>query len=149
MAAISQALPAEAQLRQDLSRVGAAQFTKSDYKSGTIRHIVLFRFKADVTTAQKDQIVAEFKNLQQHCLRDGKPYIQSLSYGDQMSGEGASQGFTLGFIVTFNSEGDRNYYVGEPLVHDPQFYDAAHHNFKRLVGPLLDVQGALVFDFRD
>lgn len=149
MAVISQALPAETQLLENLNRVGAAQFTKSDYRSGTIRHIVLFRFKADVTTAQKDQIAAEFKSLQQRCLRDGKPYIQSISYGDQMSGEGVSQGFTLGFIVTFNSEGDRNYYVGEPLVHDPQFYDAAHDNFKKLIGPLLDVQGALVFDFRD
>ncbi|MHC3939582.1 hypothetical protein ACI0FR_00880 [Paenochrobactrum sp. BZR 201-1] len=144
---MTDALPAETQLLKDLSCVGADQFTSHDYKPGTIKHIVLFRFKTDVTSAQIDQVTAEFKSLQQRCKRDHRPYIQSLTYGEQMNGEGASQGFTLGFIVTFKSEGDRNYYVGEPLVRDPQFYDAAHHKFKKLVSPLLDAQGALVFDF--
>ncbi|MGU3574670.1 Dabb family protein [Brucellaceae bacterium C25G] len=134
-------------LKQTVQTIGAEQFTKSDYKTGTIKHIVLFRFKPDVTKSQIKLMAQEFDNLQQLCLRDGKTYIQSIIYGKQISGEGAGHDFTLGFIVTFQSEGDRNFYVGEPLIDDPRFYDIAHHNFKKRIAPLLESQGALVFDF--
>lgn len=147
MATINQPLSPEAQLAQNLKHIGAGQFTSQNYKPGTIKHIVLFRFKASITPAQTGQIADEFKELQQTCLRDGKPYIRSIIYGEQISGEGAARGFTLGAIVTFKSEGDRNYYVGEPIVSDPHFYDTAHHNFKKLISPMLDTQGTLVFDF--
>lgn len=134
-------------LQQTVQTIGAEQFTNSDYNTGTIKHIVLFRFKPDVTQSQIKRIAEEFNNLQQHCRRDGKTYIQSIIYGEQMSGEGAGHGFDLGFIVTFESEGDRNFYVGEPLINDPRFYDMAHHKFKKRITPLLESQGALVFDF--
>lgn len=66
----------------------------------------------------------------------------------ETSGEGADQGLEQGFIVTFNSEGDRNYYVGQPVVTDSGFYDPKHQAFKDFVGPLLaSTAAALVFDF--
>ena len=49
--------------------------------------------------------------------------------------------------------GDRNYYVGQPVI-DPvhaQFYDPAHLAFKNFVGPMLETPvvpgGVFVFDF--
>lgn len=147
MAVTDHSLSPEARLRAAVKSIGAKNFTASDYKSGRLKHIVLFRFKSDVTAAQINEVAAEFANLQQRCLRDGKTYIQSIEYGEQNSGENADQAFMLGFIVTFKSEGDRNYYVGEPLVDDAAYYDQAHHNFKKFVAPLLDHQGVLVFDF--
>ena len=56
----------------------------------------------------------------------------------------------MAFVVRFASEGDRNFYVGAPIVTDPAYCDRQHHAFKGIVGPRLDRQGAgvLVFDFR-
>lgn len=69
--------------------------------------------------------------------------------GAQNSGEGVSRGFQQGFIVTFRSEGDRNYYVGGPVVTNaPFFYDPAHQRFEYFVGLLAEKEVALVVDFR-
>ena len=51
-----------------------------------------------------------------------------------------------GFVVTFASAGDRNYYVGEPVISDSRFIDPVHADFKAFVGPLLAPGGVLVFD---
>ncbi|WP_233549088.1 Dabb family protein, partial [Clavibacter lycopersici] len=79
------------------------------------------------------------------------PYIRSLHAGRQSSPEGVGRGFELGFVLTFSSEGDRNLYLGEPLIADPACIDAQHAAFKDLVGPLLapDPHGVLVFDFTE
>lgn len=50
-----------------------------------------------------------------------------------------------GYIVTFSSVADRDYFVGRPF-HYP--YDPHHDAFKQFVGPLLDKEdGVIVFDF--
>jgi len=135
------------QLQQDLQTVGVQEFTSPDYKPGLIRHIVLFRYTGTTTDAQKEEVKTRFLALQQLCKRDGKRYIVSIDTGSNNSGEGADQGLEQGFIVTFKSQGDRNYYVGQPVVTDPNYYEPAHQAFKDFVGPLLDQGGALVFDF--
>jgi pimeloyl-ACP methyl ester carboxylesterase len=124
-----------------------AQVTHPDYRPGTVRHVVLFRYKDDVSEAQRDEVKTRFLNLARESQRDGRSYIVSIETGAQNSGEGADQGLQQGFIVTFRSEGDRNYYVGRPLVTDPAFLDPAHEAFKQFVGPLLAPNGVLVFDF--
>lgn len=131
----------------------AAQITAPDYKPGLVVHIVAFKFKPKITKTQIDKVLSRFLNLRVECLRDGKPYISSISGGYADSMEGASQGKQIGVIVVFKSEGDRNYYVGQPVI-DPaqtQFYDPAHLSFKKFVGPLLDEpavpSGVFVFDF--
>ncbi|MFD1199029.1 Dabb family protein [Brucella gallinifaecis] len=129
-------------------KIGARAFTAPGYKPGTIQHIVLFKYKNSVTAAQIEEVRKRFLALKTKARRNGKPYIQRLEAGAQNSGEGADQGFQEGFIVTFRSEGDRNYYVGTPVVTDPKFFDSEHQKFKDFVGPLLaEKQGALVFDF--
>ncbi|MDN4609877.1 Dabb family protein [Arthrobacter burdickii] len=73
----------------------------------------------------------------------------SASSRAQTSFEGRGQGFQHAFIVSFASQGDRNYYVGEPWITDPAFYDPMHHAFKSFVTALLsDQEGSVVvFDF--
>jgi hypothetical protein len=82
--------------------------------------------------------------------RNGVSYIASIITGSQNSLEQLSKGYEQGFIVTFRSEGDRNYYVGTPAVVDPQYYDLLYQEFKNFVEPYLNdgANGALVFDFK-
>ena len=135
------------QLQNELAAIGVEKFTASNYKPGTVRHIVLFRYKKLIGSQEKAMITERFLALRQLCKRNGVPYIVSIETGTQNSGEGADQGFQQAFVVTFKSEGDRNYYVGQPIVTNAHFYDLAHQTFKEYVGALLDQNGALVFDF--
>lgn len=128
---------------------GRKMFTSHNYNPGIIKHIVLFRYKDKVTSEQKNEVIQRFLK-----LRDSKrpgeqrPYVISITMGSQNSGEKASMGFEQAFIVTFGSEGDRNYYVGTPVVEEPAYYDQNHAEFKNFVGPLLENNhGVLVFDF--
>ena len=138
-------------IAQDSS--GAVDFkeiTAPYYRLGEIKHIVMFHFKPEVNATEKQVAVERFLKLEKSAVRNGKPYISSIITGSQNSHEGLSMGFEQAFIVTFKSEGDRNYYVGTPLVTDPQYFDAMHDDFKKFITPLIlaDKKGALVFDFR-
>ena len=134
-------------LKQELATVGVERFTAPDYKPGMIRHIVLFRYNEAVSPEQKEEVIRRFLALRTLAKRNGNTYILSIESGSEISGEGLDQCLEQGFIVTFKSQGDRNYYVGQPVVTDPDFYDAAHQAFKDFVGPMLDQNGAFVFDF--
>lgn len=138
-------------LQQELAQVGVQKFTSPGYKPGRVKHIVLFRYQPEVTAAQKHEILRRFVTLRSECRRAGAPYVVSIEAGSQSSGEGVDQGLEQGFIVTFRSEGDRNYYVGQPVVTDAKYYDPAHQAFKDFVGPSLHVPvnptGVVVFDF--
>ncbi|HGM5487203.1 MULTISPECIES: Dabb family protein [Serratia] len=136
-------------LIQQRQSVGSDVFTAGDYKPGLLKHIVLFKYKKTVTQAQRDAVTGRFLSLKRS-IRPGAdtPYILSIVEGVQNSGEGVDGGFEQGFIVTFKSEGDRNYYVGKPPVDTEGDYDEAHDAFKQFVAPLLsDDNGVLVFDF--
>lgn len=137
------------ELLSECNAVGVARFTSATYKVGVIKHIVLLRYKSAVTLAQKEEVKRRFFDLKNTAQRHGKPYIDSIVGGEQRSGEGLDEGFDHGFIVTFQSEGDRNYYVGSPIVSVSPHYDYAHASFKKYILPLLDLEhgGALVFDF--
>lgn len=124
------------------------ELTNRDHRLGLIRHIVLFRYRPDLDEGELKRVKDRFHELQTS-PRDGEPYILGIEAGEQISTEGKGQGFHHAFIVTFASEGDRNYYVGAPFITDPNFYDPMHHAFKTFVGPYLDstTGSALVFDF--
>lgn len=135
-------------LKSELARIGPEKFTSSDFKPRTVHHIVIFRYKDGTTETQRAEIRQRFLTLAKVAKRDGKPYIISIETGRQASGEGLHRGFEEAFIVTFRSEGDRNYYVGAPIVTNPKFFDAAHQRFKEFVGPFVTQDdGVLVFDF--
>lgn len=126
-------------LLAELDRIGVEQFTATDYRRGRVLHLVLFAFGVEVTDAQKAEAAERFEALA------ASARIRSIESGAQLSGEVDPGGFELAFVVTFDSLGDRNFYVGEPIVTDPAFFDAAHADFKSFVGPLL--RSVEVFDF--
>ena len=139
--------PATERLAQRCAQIGTHAFTARGYGMGSMRHIVLLRFANDVPESGREGMIERFLRLKDDCRRDAQPYIRSIEYGRQESGEGNALGFEHAFLMTFDSEGDRNFYVGEPIVHDPACYDPVHHAFKAAIGPMLAHQGALVFDF--
>lgn len=85
--------------------------------------------------------------MQKSSLRKTRPFIVSIETGQQLSGEGADQNLEQAFVVTFRSQGDRNYYVGQPLVSDAQYYEPVHQRFKEFVGPMLASGGVIVLDY--
>lgn len=137
-----------AALQAELDEVGIERFTASDYRPGTVTHIVLFRYRPEVTEAQRAEITRRFHALAQ-TERDGEPYIVSITSGDQCSGEARRDGFEQAFVVTFRSLGDRNFYVGEPVFSQPEHLDRVHAGFKVFVSPFLATDGVLVFDFAE
>jgi hypothetical protein len=141
-----------------LSAQTPQQLTDPGYNPGLVEHIVLFRFNATTTPAQRSEVIDSFMALKSKCVRNGAPYIISVENGAiNNPAIGAHHDFQLGFVVRFKSEGDRNFYVGKPFITDPQFYDPAHERFKNFVGPFLEpgtcgtnaAYGAFVFDFKD
>jgi len=123
-----------------------------DFRAGEVNHIVLFRFADGVTADQRQEVQDRFRALAHTPHPDGSgPYILSIVAGVQNSHENAGRGFELAFVVRFASEGDRNFYVGAPLVSDPNLFDRQHAAFKDSVGPLLagGDAGVLVFDFSE
>ncbi|WP_432562728.1 Dabb family protein [Kineococcus sp. SYSU DK003] len=135
------------ELKRQLAEVGPAAFTARDYRPGTVRHVVLFRYREEVTPEQEQEVLRRFRALAGSRREDGQPYVVSIEAGEQGSGEEVGHGFRHGIVVTFASEGDRNYYVGTPVVDDPAHADPEHAAFKEFVGPLLHPQdGVLVFD---
>ncbi|SMH29813.1 Stress responsive A/B Barrel Domain [Rathayibacter oskolensis] len=131
-----------------LGEVGPERFVARDFRPGTLRHIVLFRFRPTALVSEVDEVVARFVALGDECVRDGRPYIVSLETGQQQSTEGAGEGFDRAFVLTFASEGDLNYYLGRPAVEEAGLWDPAHDAFKASVGPFLDTAGVVTFDFR-
>ena len=142
-AQISDATRAE---RLMASQIGLRNFTAADFHRGTVRHIVMLRFLPTITDAQRAEVVRRFMALGQVSRReDGSPVIATIETGAQISGEGADEGLQQAFLVTFRSEGDRNYYVGRPVVTDPAYFDPAHEAFKKFAAPY--IVSAVVFDY--
>jgi hypothetical protein len=112
-----------------------------------ITHIVIFQYKSDTTTAQKNDIACAFLALRTACLSPndnpnftsaGSPYILDIIAGSNNSSEEPARGYEHAYIVTFSSGPQRDYYVNQ---------DPAHDAFKKKVGPLLEK--VVVTDFTD
>ncbi|AND15609.1 Dabb family protein [Rathayibacter tritici] len=131
-----------------LDEIGPERFVARDFRPGTLRHIVLIRFRPTALAAEAEEVVRRFLALADECVREGRPYIESIETGPQLSIEGAGEGFDRAFLLTFSSEGDLHYYLGRPAVQDPAHWDPAHDAFKEFVGPFVDTAGIVAFDFR-
>ncbi len=88
-------------LDNDQRAIGTHAFTASDYKPGAIQHIVLFKYKETTSPAQIKEARERFLALENQAKRNGKPYIQRIEAGSQISGEGVDHDFQEAFIVTF------------------------------------------------
>lgn len=100
-----------------------------------IRHCVFFKFRADVSAAQRAEIYAGLKALVGQI--DG---LLSADFGPNISPEGLGKGFNDGFIMDLADEAARDRYL----------VDSAHKAAgERLVAALEGgVEGLLVFDLK-
>lgn len=109
---------------------GAQEPAKAAEEAKLVRHVVLFKFKADTTPEKVKEIEKAFAN-----LKNEISFIKDFEWGTNVSTENLAQGFTHCFIVTFGSLADRDAYLPHP----------AHKKFVELAGPHFDK--ALVVDF--
>jgi quinol monooxygenase YgiN len=95
-----------------------------------LRHVVLFRFRADADPKAIRRIEAAFAALPHRISA-----ICGFEWGRNSSLEGLDKGFTHAFVVSFADAAGRDAYLPHP----------AHQAFVAQLKPLLD--DALVFDF--
>jgi hypothetical protein len=96
----------------------------------TLRHVVLFSFKTASSVSDIKKIEDAFAALPSRISE-----IKGFEWGLNNSPENLNQGFTHCFLVSFDSEKQRDIYLPHP----------AHKEFVQLLGPHLDK--VLVFDY--
>lgn len=94
------------------------------------RHFGMFQFKEGVSNAEIEKCFRTMKDMV------GKiPGLLNMEYGPYDSSEGLNDGFTHGFIMTFDGPASREAYLPHPV----------HEEVKDLVVPKLE--RVTVFDF--
>lgn len=99
-------------------------------KKPVLRHVVLFKYKPEVTAGQLDEINRAFQDLKRQI-----PEVRGFERGINNSPEGLAKGFTHGYLITFGSEADRDAYLPHP----------AHKKFVEMLGGKLEEP--FVFDY--
>lgn len=94
------------------------------------RHFGVFQFKAGITQEQIDESFVALVD-----LKNKIPGLQSVEHGPYKSDEGLNDGFTHGFIMTFDTPEARDAYLPHP----------DHLKVVDLVQPRLE--RLVVFDF--
>lgn len=116
-------------------------------KGYRLDHWVLFKFRKDITAAEKQEVTDRFLALRSS-QKNGQLYIPFIEYGYENNNMAKDLHFEIAFRVSFLSSEDRDYYVGKPFQSDPGSFDPMHDAFKNFVGAYLDpAGGALVFDY--
>ena len=78
-------------------------------KKGQVKHMVAFKFKDSATPEDIKKVETEFRALKKKIKE-----INSFSAGTNNSPEKLNKGMTHGFLLSFNSEEDRNTYLEHP-----------------------------------
>lgn len=95
-----------------------------------LRHVVLFKFKAEATPEDINRVETAFG-----ALPSKIPQIVDYEWGLNNSPEGLEKGFTHCFFLTFKNEADRAIYLPHP----------DHKAFGDIVSPVLE--DVLVVDY--
>lgn len=105
-----------------------------------ILHVVHFRFYPSITPELRASTSQAFLNLRYTCISPTtkKPYIKSFTGGRDVSIENLQHGFSHVFLLEFETEKDRDWYVNEDPVHRA-------FGVEQLTGVVEDV---MVLDFR-
>ncbi|KAK4497919.1 hypothetical protein PRZ48_010574 [Zasmidium cellare] len=104
----------------------------------TITHIVLFKYRSNITWTDFESHFSSFSSLKDRCLRNGKPYMLSMRMGKNRSWEPHSKGMTHGFVLEFASQDDLDYYLTQ---------DEVHAEFSKNAKPF--VEDSVVVDITD
>jgi hypothetical protein len=99
-------------------------------KEAKLQHVVSFKFKSGAAPEQVKKVEDAFR-----ALKGKIKEIHALEWGTNNSPEKLNKGFTHCFIVTFNSEKDRDAYLPHP----------DHKAFVEVLKPVLE--DAFVIDF--
>jgi Stress responsive A/B Barrel Domain len=97
-----------------------------------VRHVVVFKFKADAASSKIEEITAALSALQ-----GAIPGIVSFEHGVNNSPEGKNLGFTHAFLITFEDAAARDAYLPHP----------AHKAFGSLLRSLDVLEDAFVVDY--
>jgi hypothetical protein len=92
--------------------------------------MVICRFKPGVGEATIRELLGSV-----HALQSAIPGILSVESGPYDSPEGMNQGYTHGFLVTFDTAQSRNTYLDHPA------HDVVRDNL------IAQLEGAIAFDF--
>lgn len=101
-------------------------------KDEQVRHVVVFKYKADATEQQIGQVTKAFSE-----LKKSIPGIVSFEHGINDSPENKNQGFTHVYLVTFKNAAARDAYLPHP----------EHKKFGELLGKLGILEDLFVVDF--
>ena len=101
-------------------------------ENSTVRHILLIRFRPEMTAAQFDEIIRRFRG-----MAEKMPGTLSFEYGPNNSPEGKDLGVTHGIIITFVDVAARDAYLVHP----------EHIRFSTWLGELNLIQNLVVVDF--
>lgn len=80
-----------------------ASMEKTEKKEKVLRHVVIFKFKAEASEEDVNQLNKAF-----NALPKAIPVIKDFEWGLNDSPEDFHQGFTHCYLLTFNSEEDRD-----------------------------------------
>ena len=83
--------------------------TTRETPGGEYRHVVMFRFRSDVSATAVEEVETAFA-----ALPDQIPFITAYEWGTNVSREGFDQGFTHCFLVTFATQADLDAYLPHP-----------------------------------
>ena len=88
---------------------GVAALAQEKAQRGKLSHVVSFKFKDTATPEQIKKVESSFLALQTKIKE-----IKSLEWGTNNSPEKLNQGFTHCWILTFDTEKDRDAYLVHP-----------------------------------
>jgi len=95
-----------------------------------IKHIALLKFKDGTSEQQIEKVFADLMD-----LSETVPGIEDYVSGSNNSPEGQNQGYTHGFVMTFENAAARDAYIPHP----------EHQRFMTAAMPHID--SVVVFDF--
>jgi hypothetical protein len=95
-----------------------------------VRHFGMFQFKDGVTSSEIDDCFTQMKGMVGQI-----PGLLDMEHGPYESAEGLNDGFTHGFIMTFDNPANRDAYLPHP----------EHERVRDIVVPRL--ARVVVFDF--
>ena len=96
----------------------------------TVKHIALLKFKPGTSDKDIHKIFTSIGD-----LKNVIPGILDYNWGPYSSDEGLNQGYTHGFIMTFDNASSRDKYLPHP----------EHEKVKNSVFPF--IEAVVVFDF--
>lgn len=102
--------------------------SENDY----VRHVVVFKYKADASEADIQKVTDSFRDLQNQI-----PGIVSFEHGINNSPEGLNKGFTHVYLLTFENAEARDTYLPHPN----------HKEFGNLLSELGVLEEVFVVDY--